>query len=103
MEKNKTKVSKRDFELGLIRTEFPATERNKEPTFKFPDLLPITDVGRKRLPRVFEKQQDHSVSLFRVSSSRGYQAFCLPPCCFQNERSGGNFTNLTANPCQKFW
>lgn len=64
MKENKTRESRQDFELGLIRTEFQATELNKEPIFRLPDLLLITVFGRELGPRVFVKQQDHSVSLF---------------------------------------
>lgn len=89
-ETNKTGESKQVCELGHIRIAFQTTELDKEPKFKFPDLLSVPIIGKELVPRVFVKQQDHSASLFLlffvVCSSRGFQAFCLLSSLLITER-----------------
>lgn len=88
-ETNKTGESKQVCELGHIRIAFQTTELDKEPKFKFPDLLSVPIIGKEPMPRVFVKRQDHSASLFLlfvVCSSRGFQAFCLLSSLLITER-----------------
>lgn len=91
-----------DFELGLIRTEFQAIGLNKEPMFKLRDLLPITIIGGELVPRVFAKQQDHSMFLLEGEPQPGLLAllFTMP---FANSRKRDlRQFHQTNNPFQKF-
>lgn len=90
--------SKQVCELGLIRIAFQATELDKEPTFKLPDLLSVTIVGKGPVPRVFVKRQDHSEPPFRVCSSRGFQAFCLLSPLLIPERKIWRYCHQAATP-----
>lgn len=77
------------------------TELDKEPTFKLPDLLPATVVGKELVPRGFFVRSfritphlSPSCAAAGVSGPFAYR----PLCRFQTERSGGNFTYLTILP-----